>query len=68
MRYFVVVAVLLAGCAADLPDVSNKEPACARSCTSSYSTCLGHDSRFPIAQQHQCADAMQACASTCPAK
>jgi hypothetical protein len=61
--------MLLAGCAsvADI-DTSKMDPACAQSCTTNYSECLGKFTLFPLMAQHQCTDAMHLCAAACPAR
>jgi Short C-terminal domain len=61
--------MLLAGCAsvADI-DTSKMDPACAQSCASTYSECLGKFTLFPLMAQHQCTDAMHLCSASCPAR
>ena len=46
-------------------DTSNKQPACVRQCTASYSDCVGE--AFGIAAQNSCGNAYKICINTCPA-
>jgi len=69
MKKTLLLTMLLAGCAsvADI-DTGKLDTACAQSCTTSYSECLGKFTLFPLMAQHQCTDAMHLCATACPAR
>jgi len=58
----------LAGCAGgiDSVDTKNKNGACVRQCTGTYSNCIGN--AFGLSAQSACASGFKACANTCPDK
>jgi len=74
----VVLALLLSACAGATPqqsleavDLKNKEPACVRECSTTYSACIQRagitDNRL-IANDilRACGGALKICADTCP--
>lgn len=62
-------ALMLCGCASTKDiDLSKSEPACASTCSTNYSSCVGKFSVFPIHQQNVCTDALRLCAQSCPAR
>jgi hypothetical protein len=67
----IVVALLFAlnSCAtvSDI-DTSNKDPACAATCSTNYNDCVKAFTLYPIIAQHECAGSLHACATACPAK
>ena len=59
--------IALTGCASsiDSVDVTGKNQACVRQCTTTYSNCVG--GTYAISAQNACASGYRACANTCPA-
>ena len=66
------LVTLLSGCAYSIADIdiSKSEPACARQCTTTYSTCVsgGPSVGFKTETLRACKEAYAACVSTCPSK
>ena len=64
----IVVATLLVSGCASVPDLSGKDGACVRECSTAYSQCLSKFSIFPLERQHECTSSLQLCGDSCPAK
>jgi hypothetical protein len=60
--------IALASCVSGIEsvDTKNKNGACVRQCTGTYSSCIGN--AFGIAAQNNCGGAFKVCANTCPDK
>ena len=58
----------LVGCAGsiDSVDTKNKNGACVRQCTATYSSCIGN--AMGIAAQNNCGSGFKVCANSCPDK
>jgi hypothetical protein len=67
-----VIAALCSGCAYSIKDIdtSNREPACVRQCTATYSACVsqGPSVGFRTETLRACGEAYSVCANTCPSK
>jgi hypothetical protein len=63
---------LVAGCAYSIKgiDVTKAEPACARQCTATYSSCVSAGNQIGSKWEtlRACREAYAACIQTCPAK
>lgn len=66
-RWIALSALLLSACATDIATVpvADKAPACVRSCSATYSDCVGRSSGRKMAL-NACAQAYQVCTQACP--
>ncbi len=65
----VITAVMLAGCAYSIKDIdtSKVDQACARECTTAYSSCVSPSQiGFKTETLRACREGYEACVSTCP--
>jgi len=71
-RLLFTVLAFLPGCTYSIADIdlSQTEPACARGCTATYSSCVsgGNQVGFKTETLRACKEAYAACVSTCPKK
>jgi hypothetical protein len=66
----VIASIFLLGGCATMVDSSGKEPACAKPCATTYSSCMSGAMSyiFPITAQQNCTNALNACVQACPNK
>jgi hypothetical protein len=69
---FLAACAVLPACSYSIKDVdvSGKEPACVRQCSTSYSSCVsqGPSVGFKTETLRACREGYEVCVSTCPAK
>jgi len=64
----ILVSFVISGCAVSTAeiDISNKDSACARGCSSNFSSCIG--SAFGHPALLSCREGLKLCVQTCPNK
>jgi len=72
IAYLMFSMLFLGGCAYSIQDIdiSKKDQACARQCTTSYSSCVsgGNQIGFKTETLRACREGYSACIQTCPDK